>query len=97
MSEATSKRRGRWLPWVLGAVAAVYIVFLTVRSIASADDSEAVGYVLGYVAGAVVMALLIRFVYVRTRAAERRPSFWSPWVVVTAAIILLVTRISNAF
>lgn len=58
----------------------------------SADRGETAAYVLGSVFGAVVGSLLIalpiRFIYVKLGARQRRT--WSPWTLVLASAIALL-------
>ncbi len=90
-------RRGTGrLPWILGLLAGAWLLYIAVVSIAQAPDAEAMGYVVGYLGGAVLIALVIRFIYVRIRSADARPRFWSPWIIVIAAVVTFIGRIGNA-
>jgi hypothetical protein len=79
--------------WILGALAVAYLAYLAVISFG--DSAEQAGYVIGFVGGAFLIALVIRWIYVRTRAADVRPAFWSPWIAVITAVIVLVIRVAN--
>ena len=58
----------------------------------SADRGETFAYAIGSgfgaVFGSLLFALLIRFVYVKVAARQRR--VWSPWTLVIAAVIALL-------
>jgi len=96
MSEQAPKRAAsRWVGGV-ALVSAAYLAYLLVISIAQAENAEEAGYVVGVLLGAVAVAIAARFIYVRLRPAQSRPSFWSPWIIVLAALILLLLRIANA-
>ena len=93
MGERPSRRRrGKWVALGLALISAAYIAYALIVSIAAADDAEGLGYVIGFLGGILALAVLIRFIYVRTRPAESRPAFWSPWLLVIAAVLLIVTR-----
>ena len=83
----------RWV-WALGLAAGVYIVYLLVVSLAAAEDAQAAGYVVGFIVGAFVIALIARFAYVRFRSGAG--PFLSPWIVVIAGVIVLIIRLTNA-
>lgn len=85
-----------WLARGLALLGAAYVVYLVVVSIGQAEGAEEAGYVVGTVFGVVAIALVVRFVYVRLRPAESRPAYWSPWIVVIAAALMMLTRIVNA-
>ena len=76
------------MAWGLGIVAAAYLVFRVAISLTG--NAEQIGYVVGFVGGAFLIALVIRWIYVRLRPTDGRPPYWSPWIVVLAAIIVLV-------
>jgi hypothetical protein len=80
--------RSGWVGWGLGLVAAAYLAFRIAISLSG--DAEQIGYVVGFVGGAFLIALVVRWVYVRIRPAERRPSYWSPWILVLTAVIVLL-------
>jgi 4-hydroxybenzoate polyprenyltransferase len=86
-------------PWVargLALLSAVYLLYLVVISIGQAGDAEEAGYVVGTVVGVLAIALVVRLVYVRLRPSDSRPAFWSPWIVVIAAIVMVLTRVIDA-
>ena len=85
--------RGSWVGWAVGALAVAYLAYLAAISIG--ESAEQAGYVVGFIGGAVLIALVIRWIYVRTRPAASRPAFWSPWIAVIAAVIVLITRVAN--
>lgn len=86
-------RTPTWV-WALGLAAGAYIVYLLVVSLAAADDPQGAGYVIGFIIGAFVIALIARFVYVKLRSGTG--PFLSPWIVVIAAVIVLISRLANA-
>lgn len=81
------------LAWILGGLAVAYLAYLAVISFG--DSAEQAGYVIGFIGGAFLIALGIRWLYLRTRAAEARPPFWSPWIAVITAAVVLVVRLTN--
>jgi drug/metabolite transporter (DMT)-like permease len=83
-----------WIGWVLATLVGAYHAYVLL--ISSRDDPEATGFVLGYMAGTVGLAMAIRLIYVRLRPRDRRPPFWSPWIVVIAGIVFLIARLGNA-
>lgn len=85
--------RGSWVGWAVGALAIAYLAYLAVISIG--ESEEQAGYVVGFIGGAVLIAIVIRWIYVRTRPADSRPAFWSPWIAALAAVIVLITRVAN--
>ena len=92
-------RREDGYPWLargLALLSAAYLVYLAVISIGQAEGAEEAGYVVGTVLAVVAIALVVRLIYVRLRPAESRPAYWSPWIVVIAAALMMLTRITNA-
>jgi hypothetical protein len=79
--------------WILGALAVAYLAYLAVISFG--DSAEQAGYVVGFIGGALLVALVIRWMYLRTRSAEARPAFWSPWILVITAVVVALIRVTN--
>ncbi len=84
---------GNWLAWMLAALVGLALTYVLVVSVA--DNPEQVGYILGYVSVAFFVAIAVRWLYVRLRPAERRPLFWSPWIIVIAGLLFLLARLGN--
>lgn len=76
-------------------MAALYLVYLLVASLVQADGAREMGYVVGSLIGVLALALLVRFIYVRVRPASVRPAFWSPWIPVIAAVLMVLIRIAR--
>ena len=85
-----------WVARGLALLSAAYLLYLVVISIGQAADAEEAGYVVGTVIGVVALAGVMRFIYVRLRSAESRPAFWSPWIAVIAAILMVLSRAISA-
>jgi hypothetical protein len=83
-----------WVRWALAAVAAAYIGFVAAVSITN-EPGDA-GFILGYIAAAFLVALGVRWLYLRFRPAEKRSGFWSLWILPIAAVALLLARIGNS-
>jgi len=89
--------RGR--PWVRSlffvlAIAA-WILF-SLRPPEGRAGSEQAGYVVGSLVGTLLLALLIRFLYVKVTSGRR---VWSPWLFVIAAaigLLGLIARVGDA-
>jgi branched-subunit amino acid ABC-type transport system permease component len=79
-----------WIPAVLVGAFLAYVVAVSV-----ADNPDQTGYVIGYVSVAFLVALAVRWLYVRLRPAVRRPPFWSPWIVVIAGFLFLIARLGS--
>jgi hypothetical protein len=92
VTPAESARTPRWV-WALALVAGAYLAYLLVTSLAQSDSAESAGYVVGFLIGAFVIAFAARFAYVRLRS-DAGPLL-SPWIVVIAAIVVLVVRVAN--
>jgi Na+/melibiose symporter-like transporter len=88
-----SRGAGRSIGWILGTLSAAWLLYLMVVSIAA--DPGQTGFVLGYVTAYLVIALAIRWVYMRLRSEASRPRFWSPWIPVIAAAVLLIARLGS--
>jgi hypothetical protein len=82
-AESTSASKSRalrpYVLWGLVAAAAAYPGHFTFIDIAKS---------LGYLIGAFVIALGIRWMYQRVR--ERETIFWSPWIMLLTALVVLV-------
>ena len=80
--------------WLAGLALAV----ATLLRILGLDEGHSTGYVIGAafgsVAGALLIALLLRFLYVRF--ARRGRPLWSPWTLVIAAVISLIVAVGRA-
>lgn len=48
------------------------------------EDAEAAGYIVGGIAGPILIVLLVRFIYVRL--FNERAEVWSPWILVAAGV-----------
>jgi hypothetical protein len=92
VTAAESAETPRWV-WALALVAGAYLVYLFVTSLAQSDSAESAGYVVGFLIGALVIAFAARFAYVRLRS-DAGPLL-SPWIVVIAAVVVLVIRLAN--
>ena len=82
------------LAWVLGALA---LALATVLRVASIEDGHTTAFLIGSALGSVVasllIALLLRFAYVRL-IRKGRP-LWSAWVLVIAAVISVLVAASR--
>jgi len=47
-------------------------------------DAETAGYILGGIAGPILIVLLVRFAYVRL--FNKQAEVWSPWILVAAGV-----------
>ena len=83
---------GNWA-WIPAAVVGVFLAYVVAVSVAA--DPERAGYVVGYVGVAFIVALAVRWLYVRLRPADRRPSLWSPWIVVIAGVLFMLARLGS--
>jgi hypothetical protein len=77
-----------WLAWLLAVLVAAWMVYLVAISV---GEGTGLGFLLGYIGGMFLLAMLVRFIYSRIR---HRP-FWSPWIVVVAGVLLLLVRLAN--
>lgn len=82
--------------WAWGASVALYLLLGVPNLLRNRDEAPgyAAGAFVGGLASALLVALLIRFIYVRVAAKDRQ--LWSPWVFVIAAAILLVAALGRA-
>ena len=83
---------GSWA-WIAAALVGAFPVYVVAVSVAA--NPERTGYVIGYVGVAFVVALAVRWLYMRLRPADRRPPFWSPWIVVIAGVLFLIARLGG--
>jgi hypothetical protein len=82
-----------WLSWILAIPVGVLLAYVVAISVA--ENPDQIGYITGYVVAAFLVAFVVRWLYVRIRPADRRPSFWSPWIVVIAGIAFLLARVGS--
>jgi hypothetical protein len=80
--------------WVLAGLALAAAVVLRVLGIEGRSTGYVIGAALGAAAAGVLIALLVRFVYVRF--VQRGRPLWSPWTLVIAAVITLVVAVARA-
>lgn len=84
---------GNWLGWILAVLIGGFLAYVVAISIG--ENPDQVGYILGYFGAAFLVALGVRWLYLRLRPADHRPPFWSPWIVVVAGIAFLLARLGN--
>src|SRR5215210_1106634 len=87
-AQAPSGQLSRWITAVLyvGAAAA-WIVLSYRRPDDDVSGAEQAGQVTGSLIGTLLIALLVRLVYVKLLRRKDRVGFWSPWIFVIAAVI----------
>jgi hypothetical protein len=85
---------GRDLGWVLAGAALAAATLVRVLGIDGRSTAYVAGAALGSIAAGVLLALLVRFAYVRL-VRHGRP-LWSPWVLVIAAVVTLVVAVTRA-
>ena len=83
---------GNWA-WIPAGFVGGFLAYVVAVSVA--NNPEQTGFVVGYVGVAFLVALAVRWVYVGLRPADRRPPFWSPWIVVMAGFLFLLARLGN--
>lgn len=84
--------RGALLKWVLAILAGAYLAFVAARSIAL--DPGNAGFILGTMTAPFLVALAIRWVYLRLRRSDTS-GFWSLWLLPMTAVIFVISRIGD--
>jgi hypothetical protein len=85
---------GTRVAWIAAGLALALTTALRVLGFDDRSTAYLVGGALGSVVAAVLIALLLRFLYVRL--LRRGRSIWSPWTVVIAAVVTLIVAVGRA-
>ena len=85
---------GTRVAWIAACLALALATILRVLGLDDRSTAYLLGSATGSVVAAVLVALLLRFLYVRLVRRDR--PVWSPWTLVIAAVVSLIVAVGRA-
>jgi apolipoprotein N-acyltransferase len=74
---------------IVATISGAFLIWVAVGWIV---DSGRPGYALGYLAGAFVFAIGLRWIYAHIRRWNPPRRVWSPWLVPLTLVVVLIAR-----